>query len=113
MLQPDVWGATSLEVAKMAAHGGWLAHQLKKWTCTLIADHEALPRNIYGWWNTSLLQDEDLAQKIHLHLQGIGNFVNGMEIICYLDTPEMKASLKLKKGISRVMVQQWMRIMDY
>ena len=63
MLQLDVWSATALEVAKMAAHGGWLACQLKKWTHTLIANHEALPQNIYGLWNTSLLQDEDLAQK--------------------------------------------------
>ena len=97
----------------MAACRGWLACQLKKWTRTLIANHEALPWNIYGWWNTSLLQDEDLAQKIHVHLQGIGKFVNAMDIVHYLDTLEMKASLKLKKGISHATVQQWMHIMDY
>src|SRR5882724_7084646 len=48
MPQLDVWGATAIEVTKMAARGGWLARQLKKWTRTLIADHEVLPQNIYG-----------------------------------------------------------------
>jgi len=104
-LQADVWGETALEVAKMAAQGAWLACQLKIWTCTFMANHEILPWNIYGQWNISLLEDEDLAQKIHLHLQGIGKFVKAMDIVHYLDTPEMKASLKLKKNISCVMAQ--------
>ena len=104
-LQADVWGATAVEVENMAAWGAWLARQLKIWTCTFMADHEILPWNIYGQWNISLLEDEDLAQKIHLHLQGIGKFVKAMDIVHYLDTPEMKASLKLKKNISCVMAQ--------
>ena len=65
-----------------------------------MANHETLPQNIYSWWNTSLLENKDLAQQIHLHLQGIGKFVRAMEIVHYLYTPEMKASLKLKKEIS-------------
>ena len=52
-------------------------------------------------------------QKIHLHLQGIGKFVSAMDFVRYLDTPEMKASLKLKKGISCATAQQWMHVMDY
>src|SRR5882724_9208041 len=32
MPQLDVWGATAIEVAKMAVCRGWLACQLKKWT---------------------------------------------------------------------------------
>jgi len=56
-----------------------------------------MPQNIYSQWNTYLLKDEDLAQQICLHLQGIGKFVKAMDIVHYLDTPERKASLKLKK----------------
>jgi len=112
-LPHGVWGATSLEVAEMAERGPWLARQLKLWTHTFIADQETLPRNLYGRWNASLLEDEDLAQDIHLHLQGIGKFVKAMDIVHYLETPEMKATLKLKKSISLTMAQRWMRIMDY
>src|SRR5882724_4766685 len=97
----------------MAVWGAWLAHQLKQWTCTFMANHEILPQNIYGWCNTSLLEDKDLVQQIHLHLQGIGKFVKAMDIVHYLDTPGMKASLKLKKKISCMMAQQWMCTMDY
>jgi len=104
-LQHGIWGATSLEVSEMAEQGPWLAHQLKLWTHTFIADHETLPQNLYGWWNASLLEDEDLAQDFHLHLQGIGKFVKAMDIVHYLETPEMKATLKLKKSISLVMAQ--------
>src|SRR5882724_1667492 len=46
--QADVWGATALEVVKMAVWGAWLACQLKIWTCTFMANHEILPRNIYS-----------------------------------------------------------------
>jgi len=62
-----------------------------------MANHETLSQNIYGWWNTFLLVNEDLAQQIHLYLKGIGKFVKAMDILHYLDTLEMKASLKLKK----------------
>ena len=59
-----------------------------------------LPLNIYCRWNVSILEDEDLAQDIHLHLQSIGKFVEAMDIVHYLDTPVMKTRLKLKKTIS-------------
>ena len=72
-----------------------------------------MPQNIYSQWNTYLLKDEDLAQQICLHLQGIGKFVKAMDIVHYLDTPEMKASLKLKKKISHATAQSWMHVMDY
>ena len=80
----------------MAERGPWLACQLKLWTHTFIANHETLPQDLYGGWKAFLLEDEDLAQHIHLHLQGIGKFVKAMDIVHYLETPEMKATLNLK-----------------
>jgi hypothetical protein len=56
-----------------------------------IADCENLPFNIYGTWNESLLdKDEDLTQEIHIHLQGIGKYVKAMDLVDFLDTPEMR-----------------------
>ena len=111
--QHGVRGEMSLEVAEMAEWGPWLACQLKLWTHTFIADHNSLSQNCYGQWNTSLLEDKYLAQDIHLHLQGIGKFVKAMDIVDYLETPEMKAALKLKKNISLMMAQWWMCVIDY
>ena len=55
-----------------------------------IITPENLPHNIYGTWIASLLEDEDHPQEIHLHLKGIGKFVKAMDIVNYLDTPEIK-----------------------
>jgi len=101
------WGTTSLEVAEMAKRGPWLAWRMRQWTHTFIADNQALPNNQYGRWNASLLEDEDFAQKIHLHLQSIGKYVRAMDIVTYLDTPEMKDSLTMKKQISLKTTQCW------
>ena len=100
-------------MAHAAERGPWLARCLREWTHTYISDHENLLLNTYGCWNVSLLEDEDLAQEIHLHLQGIGKYVKAMDIVHYLDTPEMKACLSLKKTISLKTAQRWMQIMDY
>src|SRR5882724_9798604 len=36
-----------------------------------------------------------------------------MNIVLYLDTPEMKESLKMKMTISLKTMQHWMHVMDY
>ena len=100
-------------VAHAAERGSWLAKQLRLWSRAYINDCECLPVNQYGRWNVSLLEDEDLAQDIHVHLQSIGKYMMAMDIVHFLDTPEMKARLKLKKTISLATAQRWMCIMDY
>jgi hypothetical protein len=50
--------------------------------------------------NGTVLEDEDLAQELHLHLQGIGKYVAAQDIVDYMATDEMKARVKLKNGIS-------------
>ncbi|KAF8582228.1 hypothetical protein K439DRAFT_1647663 [Ramaria rubella] len=107
------WIATSLQVAHAVERGPWLARRLCEWCRAFIADRKALPCNIYGTWNVSLLEDEDLAQDICLHLQGIRKYVKAMDIVHYLNTPEMKEHLKFKKVISLATAQCWMRKMDY
>jgi hypothetical protein len=109
----DGWIASSLQVAHAAERGPWLAKQLRIWCRAYISDQECLPTNLYSRWNVSLLEDEDLAQEIHLHLQGIGKYVKAMDIVHFLDTPKMKARLNLKKMISLATAQRLMCIMDY
>lgn len=110
---PDGWIASSLHVAHAAECGPWLAKMLREWTCAYIKDPKCLPLNVYGQWNVSLLEDEDLANEISLHLQGIRKWIKAMDIVHFLDTPEMKLRLKLKKTISLATAQHWMRVMNY
>jgi formate-dependent phosphoribosylglycinamide formyltransferase (GAR transformylase) len=66
-----------------------------------------------GTWNTSLLDDKEFAQELHLHLQSIGKYVSAMDIVRYVDQPEIKTHLKLSKTISMVTAQHWMKTIGY
>lgn len=67
----------------------------------------------YGQWNSLVLEDEDLRQEICLHLQSKGKYVCAMDIVHFLNTPEMKEKFNLKKSISERTVQRWMHKMGY
>jgi hypothetical protein len=69
---PGAWTAASKEAAHNLRKQVWLARKLQEWTHAFILDRKDLPVNCYGEWSVSLLEDEGLAEEIHLHLQGIG-----------------------------------------
>ncbi|KII89329.1 hypothetical protein PLICRDRAFT_110047 [Plicaturopsis crispa FD-325 SS-3] len=107
------WIAASLHVAHAAQRGPWFARRLREWTRAYISDRETLPVNIYGTWNRSALEDEDMANEIALHLQSIGKYVKALDIVFYLDRPEVKQRFQMKKTISLATAQRWMRRMGY
>ena len=65
--------------------------------------HGTLPLNHYGRFNTSILDAEDLAQQIHLHLTGIAKegHIRAQNVVDVMSTPEMKRYLGTKTGISK------------
>jgi hypothetical protein len=107
------WQAASLKTAKAFGKTTWLAKRLREWARAYILDREDLPLNIYGTWNTSILEDEDFAQELLLHLQGIGKYVRAVDIVEYVGTPEVLARLKLTKTISLATAQRWMKTVGY
>jgi hypothetical protein len=60
-----------------------------------------------------LLEDEGLAEEIHLHLQGIGKHVWAMDIVHFIGTPEMLKWLDRTKSIDLSTAQRWMHKMAY
>ncbi|KAI0039257.1 hypothetical protein FA95DRAFT_1585324 [Auriscalpium vulgare] len=88
------------------ASSEYAARIVRKWTRAFLADREALPRNPYGSWNTSLLQDGDLANTI-------GKYVKAMDIVHFLDQPTIKEQFNIKRTISLATAQRWMKLMDY
>ncbi len=111
--QPGAWTAASKQVAHNLRRDAWLARKLREWTRAFILDHEDLPVNCYGEWNVSMLEDEELAGEIHLHLQGVGKYVKAMDIVRFLDTPEMLKCLDRKGPITERTAQRWMHTMGY
>ncbi|KAG2124867.1 hypothetical protein DEU56DRAFT_703926, partial [Suillus clintonianus] len=62
-----------------------------------------------------ILEDEDLAQQIHLHLQGIAKdgYVKAQDVVDIMATPEMKQYLGLKTGITLRTGQRWLHNMEW
>ena len=76
--------------ANTAQKGPLFARWLRQWAKAYIADCTCLPVNVFGTWNKSRLDDEDLAREIGLHLQEIGKWIKAMDIVYYLDRPAVK-----------------------
>jgi len=108
------WVAASLRTVSNVERAPSYARQLRRWARNFIADREVLPQNPYGGWNESLIDaDETLVQDIHLHLQGVGKFVKSMDLVDFLNTPEMRERTGLTKQIHLTTAQRWMRKLDY
>ena len=108
------WIAASKQAARITGKNPeWMVRWLRKWTHNFTCDPKNLPKHEYGKFNSSILEDEDLAQEIYLHLQSKGKYVCAMDIVRFLDTPEMKEWLNLKKSISERTARRWMAKMGY
>ncbi|KAF7377886.1 hypothetical protein MSAN_00212200 [Mycena sanguinolenta] len=107
------WAKCADIIAKSAGKGSWLSRRICEWTVDFIRDKNNLPTAEYGKMNGTILEDKDLAQELHLHLQGIGKYVAAQDIVNYMATDKMKARLKLKNGISLRTAQRWMKRMEY
>ena len=60
----EKWGESALTAAIGLAQGKHCARILAKLCCSFIEDNKVLPLNPYGYWQTSMLADEDLASDI-------------------------------------------------
>ncbi|KAJ7657126.1 hypothetical protein B0H17DRAFT_840818, partial [Mycena rosella] len=93
--------------------GAWMSRRIREWVIAFAKDESNLPTAEYGKFNASLLEDEDLAQEIHLHLQTLGPYVSAQDVVNYMSSDEMKTRLNLKHGISLRTAQRWMKRMEY
>ncbi|KAF7335627.1 hypothetical protein MVEN_02217600 [Mycena venus] len=100
------WGKKADIIAKSAGNGTWMLRQLREWSIASIKDDTNLPTSKYGKFNGSVLEDEDLAQEIHMHLQGLGPYIAVQDVVNYMSSDEMKTQLNLKNGIS-LQTAQW------
>ncbi|KAJ3796389.1 hypothetical protein GGU11DRAFT_757552 [Lentinula aff. detonsa] len=107
------WERSSDEMAVVGGKGPWLARMIRQWAISFCLDHSNLLVHEYGKFNTSIIEDEDIAADIHLHLQSLGKWIRAEDIVHYVGTPEFQARLKIKKGISVRTAQRWMKRMEY
>ena len=114
----NCWTLASVETAQILGYakknstkpGTKKARELRKWVQAFIADREEIP--ICNWQASgrSLIDDEDFAQEINLHLQSLKpEDVHAEAIVNFLDNPEILARLKRKKTISIRTGQTWIK----
>jgi hypothetical protein len=80
----------------------YYAKKLQEWACNFVDNCEEISENQYGQGNKLAIDNEDLAQEIHLHLQSIGKYIKAKDIVQYCGTPEMLECLKCTKLITLV-----------
>jgi hypothetical protein len=102
-----------LETAKDMEWGPWFARCLWDWTSSFVVDAEDLPFNIYGTWNKSCLDDEDLQHDILTHLQTIGIHICAEDVSCYMNRSEVKKKYRMKKGITEWTAGNWLSKLGY
>ncbi|KAJ7197754.1 hypothetical protein GGX14DRAFT_402382 [Mycena pura] len=107
------WGKAADTIAKSAGHGSWTSRKIREWTRDFLGDDTHLPVSQYGKFNESVLDDEDLSQEIHLHLQSLGQYISAQDVVNFMSSPEMKKRLNLKKSISVRTAQRWMKRNEY
>ncbi|KAH7333732.1 hypothetical protein B0J17DRAFT_631846 [Rhizoctonia solani] len=90
----------SLHASWGQGYGATYARSVCQWVRTLIQSGD-LPWFKHGLWNKSILEDEDIAQEIKLHLQQIGKYARAEDIVHFLSNPETRARLNIPKAISQ------------
>lgn len=94
-LDPELsysWREASIIAAKAAGHSVSHARNLRTWLRHYFHS-EKLPLHRYGNYNSSILDDEDFAQDIQLHLTEIAKkgYIRAQDIVDYVATPEIQA----------------------
>ncbi|KAG2124850.1 uncharacterized protein EDB93DRAFT_1066290, partial [Suillus bovinus] len=87
----QAWMAASLLTANGKGRSSWWTQELREATKAYVQNHNNVPVNPFGWRHgLSWLDDPDIANEIHEHLQSIGTYVHAEDIVTYLDNEEVK-----------------------
>ena len=112
-LDPELtysWRDASLIAAKASGHRVTYARNLRTWLHHYLHSGK-LPMHRYGNYNKSILDDEDFAQDIQLHLTEIAKkgYIRAQDIVDYVATPEVQAKLGTKaRGIHLRTARRWL-----
>ncbi|KIJ31952.1 hypothetical protein M422DRAFT_266316 [Sphaerobolus stellatus SS14] len=107
------WREASFLAAKAAGCGNGFARSLRAWVWDYLEDETSLPNSEYG--NQKLqIHDEAIAQEIQLHLQSLKKkYFTAMDIVRFLDQPEVKARLKFPRTPTEHTCWSWLYAMEY
>ncbi|QRW10291.1 DDE superfamily endonuclease [Ceratobasidium sp. AG-Ba] len=103
----------SLTAAVVFGRGEWAARQVRKW----IREYQkegGLPTNVYGTWNESVMEDEDLSAAIRDWMRDKGKYVQARDIIDFFGVAGAERYSRLiDRAPSLRTAQRWMHRMGY
>ncbi|CCO37871.1 hypothetical protein BN14_12031 [Rhizoctonia solani AG-1 IB] len=103
----------SVTAAVVFRRGKWAARQVRAWIRTFQKDNK-LPTNVYGTWNGSVIEDEDLSAAIRHWLRGRGKYIHARDVVDFFGSPEAERFSSLIDGPpSLSTAQRWMYRMGY
>ncbi|KAF7319733.1 hypothetical protein MKEN_00755500 [Mycena kentingensis (nom. inval.)] len=85
-----------------------LRHLARAWM-----DRGEIPKNPYGRWTKSRMEEEDVRSAASSHLQGLGLYIRALDVVDFFASPDVQRRFNMKKGISLATAKRWMRMMDY
>jgi hypothetical protein len=110
------WCEASFVASKSLGQG--INHACNIWTWIhQFLHNEKLPLHQYGQYHSSILEDEDFAQDIQLHLSEVQQqegHIQSQDIVDYVATLKVQERLGAKaKVISKQTARQWLRKLDW
>ncbi|TFY77605.1 hypothetical protein EWM64_g6409 [Hericium alpestre] len=112
------WREASAIVAKTAERKESTARSIRDWIHAYLKSGK-LPLHQYGRFSSSILEEEDFAQQIQLHLLEIAKdgYVRAQDIVDYVAKPEIQEQLsntgRKKTTISVRTAQRWLHKMSW
>jgi hypothetical protein len=105
-LDPELsysWRSASVIAAKASGRGVNHARNLRTWLRRYL-HMKKLPLHRYGKYHASILDDEDFAQDIQLHLTEISKngYIRAQDIVDYVARPEVQSRLGTKACVPHV-----------
>ncbi|KAF8967562.1 hypothetical protein BDZ97DRAFT_1903395 [Flammula alnicola] len=102
--------------AMVAGHGMNHARNLRMWIIHYLNSGQLLLHR-YGTFHSSILEDEDIAQGIQLHLLEVGKkgYICAQDIVDYIVTPEVQEQLarKTKTTIHVHIACRWLKKLNW
>jgi hypothetical protein len=117
-LDPDMsygWREASFVVAKSSGNGVSHAQKIRTWIhCYLL--NKTLPLHHYGQFHSSVLEDEDFAHELKVHLLEVlkSGYLHVQDVADFVGKPETQEFLGgCKASVSLHTAQQWLKQMDW
>ncbi|KAJ7150703.1 hypothetical protein C8R46DRAFT_847610, partial [Mycena filopes] len=108
-----IWAASSLQASVARGKGRYWSRQVRILVRQFMSDRTILPVNPYGYWNTSMLVDEDLKNDIELHLQELGSDITAEKLVQFLGREEVMLKHGITSKISLRTAQRWLKMLGY